>query len=184
MAVLRDVRADDLPFVREINEQSVPAMNSLSSQDLEWFAEVAEYFRVAEVGGEIAAFLICLRPGTPYGSLNLAWLDRRFDDFLYIDRVAVAAPFRRNGLGTALYMDAARHAAGRYRSLACEVNLRPRNEASIRYHEQLGFTAYGTQDHGDVEVQYMLVPLPLERGGSLGGANPGPATRASERHSR
>ena len=163
-----------------INELAVPAMNHLEIRDLKWFAREAEYFRVAEAAGEIAGFLICLRPETPYASPNLAWLNRRFRDFLYIDRVAVDRRFRRAGVATSLYLDAAEAAEGRFGWLACEVNIRPRNEASIRYHRRLGFEARGTNDHGYVEVQYMLAALPLRcpRAPRSIPASPGPGTPA------
>lgn len=163
MTAICDVRSQDLPAVLEINELSVPAMNHLSMNDIRWFAQEAEYFRVARIESAVGGFLICLRPETPYASPNLAWLKSRFDDFLYVDRVAVAPRFQRAGVASALYMDASRHAGSRFGKIACEVNLRPRNQASIRYHERLGFEACGSKDHGYVKVQYMLAPLPLTR---------------------
>ncbi len=161
MTSIQDVRPGDLAAVLRINEQSVPAMNHLSMTDLEWFAREADYFRVARLGPDLAGFLICLRPEAPYASPNLRWLKRRHQDFLYIDRVAVAEQFQRRGVDTALYMDAASRAAPRFDKLACEVNVRPRNDASIRYHRRLGFVECGSQDHGYVEVCYMLASLPL-----------------------
>ncbi|MDE0103851.1 MAG: GNAT family N-acetyltransferase [Bryobacterales bacterium] len=163
MTAIRDVRSEDLRAVLEINELSVPAMNHLSMKDMRWFAQEAEYFRVARIESEVGGFLICLRPETPYDSPNLAWLKSRFDDFLYVDRIAVAPRFQRAGVATALYLDASRHAGGRFGKIACEVNIRPRNEVSIRYHERLGFRPCGSQDHGYVKVRYMLAPLPLVR---------------------
>ena len=106
-------------------------------------------------------FLVCFAPGTPYDSPNYRWVDERFSDFLYIDRVAVSPVFRRLGIARALYVDAAATAGKGYRRLACEVNIRPRNPESLELHERLGFKAVGTQDHGYVAVQYMVKRLPL-----------------------
>lgn len=161
IVAIRDVNVDDLPEVLALNERSVPSMNSLTIERMRWFTDNAAYFRVAESSGSIAGFLICMAPDAPYRSPNFLWLQERYRDFLYIDRVAVSARFRRRGIAGTLYRDAAETAPSRFRMLACEVNLRPRNTESLRFHEQYGFEPVGTQDHGDVEVQYMIRSLPL-----------------------
>ena len=158
---IREVAEADLRAVQALNLQSVPAVNSLTRDHLRWFASEAECFRVAAVDSVVAGFLICLAPQAAYGSPNFQWLRQRYEDFLYIDRVAVAARFQRLGIATALYADAARRARASFVMLACEVNIRPRNEESMRFHRGLGFTPVGSKDHGNVEVQYMLRPLPL-----------------------
>lgn len=158
---IRDVRPADLPAVLALNERSVPSMNSLTMERMQWFAGNAAYFRVAEISGSIAGFLICMAPEAQYRSPNFLWLQERYRDFLYIDRVAVSAHFRRRGIAGALYRDAAATAPSRFQMLACEVNLRPPNPESLRFHERHGFEPVGRQDHGDVEVQYMIRALPL-----------------------
>ncbi len=158
---IRDAAPADLAGALALNERCVPAMNSLSPDRMEWYLQEAETFRVAMAGPSVAGFLICLAPEAPYLSPNFRWVKRRCSDFLYIDRVAVAPPFRRCGLASRLYRDAVRKAGPRFTTMACEVNLRPRNDASIRFHRGLGFRAVGSQDHGYVEVEYMTRPLPL-----------------------
>lgn len=136
-------------------------MNSLALDDLRWFVGCAASFRVADIGGTVAGFLICLPPEASYDSPNFRWLKARYRDFLYIDRVAVPPSFRRRGIAGSLYCDASRIAPSRYSTLACEVNLRPRNDESLAFHERFGFEPVGTCDHGYVEVQYMVTALPL-----------------------
>lgn len=136
-------------------------MNSLSLERLAWFAQEAEYFRVAEFDSQVAGFLVCLPPEAPYDSPNFRWLHARYRDFLYIDRVAVSSKFQRRGIASALYRDASAAAGDRFRLLAAEVNLKPRNEESLLFHQRFGFESVGSQDHGHVEVQYMVRPLPL-----------------------
>lgn len=158
---IRDAVPADLAGALALNERCVPAMNSLSPDRMEWFLREAETFRVAVAGSSLAGFLICLAPEAPYLSPNFRWVKRRCSDFLYIDRVAVAPAFRRCGLASRLYRDAVRQAGSRFTAMACEVNLRPRNEASIRFHRRLGFRTVGSQDHGYVEVRYLTRRLPL-----------------------
>ncbi len=154
---LRDVAEAELPAVRALNEEAAPAMNSLSLEELAWFREQASYFRIAAIDGETAGFLICLHPHTDYDSPNLRWLKKRCGDVFYIDRIAIGGKFRRRGLGRALYRDAEAVAvAGGYPLLACEVNLRPRNQESLDFHAASGFKAVGCQDNGYALVQFMV----------------------------
>ena len=159
--LIRDAVEGDLEAILLINQKSIPAMNSVTREDLRWFTRQAEYFRVAVVASKVAGFLICLAPEAPYGSPNFRWLKERYEDFLYIDRVAVRTGFHRQGIASGLYRDAAGRARTRFHMFACEVNTRPRNQESIRFHRRLGFRPVGSQDHGYVEVQYMVCPLPF-----------------------
>jgi len=72
---------------------------------------------------------------------NHAWFLARHRAFLYIDRVVVAAQARGRGWARRLYEDAAAIAGAR--PLCCEVNIVPPNEASLAFHERLGFVACG-----------------------------------------
>lgn len=153
---IQDVVTADLDTVMSINEASVPAMNSIPLEEFEWFQQNAAYFRVALCNGEVAGFLICLSPQADYDSPNLRWLNDHYREFLYIDRIAVGSGFQRRGLGRSLYDDALSFARGEYELLACEVNIRPRNQQSIDFHETYGFETVGTQDNGYVEVQFMV----------------------------
>jgi predicted GNAT superfamily acetyltransferase len=163
---LRDVAPGDLPRVHELNQAAQPHVNGVPPERIAWFAEVADYFRVAETDGVVAGFLIAVRPDSPYDCENLAWFRARHADFLYIDRVVVAEEARGLGLGRRLYDDLSGFAARSARRLACEVNLRPRNDGSLRFHAALGFRAVGTQDTegGAKTVQLMIRELPRPGG--------------------
>ena len=158
---LRNVTKGDLEAIWRINERSVPAVNTLSLDQLRRFTNEAKYCRLAECSSQIAGFLLCFAPEADYDSPNFHWFKERYHDFLYIDRVAMDSKFHRRGIARALYADAARRVGERFRMIACEVNLRPRNDASLAYHERLGFQPVGTRDHGYVEVQYMTRALPF-----------------------
>lgn len=142
---IRDVGADDLQAVLALNEAAVPHVNSVPLAQLEKFRREAAYFRVAVVDGDVGAFLVGLMPDADYGSLNFLWFRRHYDAFAYVDRIAVADRARRLGLGSALYSDFEQHFRGRVPRLACEVNLEPPNEPSMRFHERHGFARVGEQ---------------------------------------
>jgi len=152
-----DVQPGDLETVHTLNEAAVPHVNSVSIAEMEWFAANAAYFRVARTDAGIAGFMIGLRPGLAYRSPNYAWFCSNYDDFGYIDRVVVAPHARRLGVASSLYDDFAARLARQVAVLTCEVNLRPANEASMRYHTDYGFVQVGSQetDGGDKEVALM-----------------------------
>ena len=158
---LRDVNDADLDAVLSLNEAVVPAVNSIPLEQMRWFAEHAAYFRVAMHEDQLGAFLVGLRPGIDYQSPNYRWFCDRYDDFGYIDRVAVADTARRNGLASKLYDDFRAALPGSVRVMTCEVNIEPPAEASIHFHERYGFEQIAAQrtEGGKKKVALMVRPL-------------------------
>ena len=154
---IRDVREDDLEHVLLINESVVPAVNSIDLSQMQWFAQHAAYFRVTVQEEAIAAFLIGLRPGTTYGSENYRWFCENYSEFGYVDRIAVHQDARRFGLATRMYQDFETRLPGSVEVMTCEVNVRPPNESSMRFHERYGFRQVGSQhtEGGRKEVALM-----------------------------
>ena len=154
---IRDVNADDIDDVLELNEASVPHVNSIDREQMTWFARHARYFRVAVVDGRPAGFLIGLQPGLEYGSPNYRWFSEHYDRFAYIDRVAVAGYARRRNVASQLYADFAGRMRAHADVLTCEVNIRPPNESSMAFHVQQGFRQVARQDTegGSKEVALM-----------------------------
>ena len=161
MTIIRDCRSDDLELVQRMNESALPAVNSLTVDDLAWFLARASYFRVADTGRELVAFLIGLNEGVDYGSLNYRWFHERYDAFAYVDRIAVSPSARRQGLANRFYADFEDRCAGVSGRVVCEVNLRPANDGSMRFHERQGFVQVGSQEteDGAKEVALMLKEL-------------------------
>ena len=154
---IRDVLEHDLEQVLRINEAVVPAVNSIDLEQMRWFRENAAYFRVGAREEEIASFLIGMRPGTSYQSPNYLWFCEAYDDFGYIDRVAVHESARRFGLATRMYEDFESSLPAAVDVLTCEVNIHPPNESSMRFHERYGFQRVGFQhtDGGAKRVALM-----------------------------
>ena len=159
--IIRDVTTEDLDEILSLNEEVVPAVNSISIEKMHWFAAHADYFRVATADGQLASFLIGLRPGIDYESPNYRWFCEHYEDFAYIDRVAVAVHARRHGLATTMYDDFRQSLPDVVDVMTCEVNLIPPNESSLRFHERYGFTQIGSQatEGGQKEVALMAKPL-------------------------
>jgi len=140
------VKPADLDDVLALNEASVPHVSSIDLAQMRWFAAHAPYFRVARLEGRLAGFLIGLRPGLDYGSENYRWFCDNYADFGYVDRVAVDSAARRRGIATRLYDDFADTLRGVVKHMTCEVNTRPANESSMRYHELQGFVQVASQE--------------------------------------
>ena len=159
--IIRDVATEDLDEILSLNEEVVPAVNSIPIEKMHWFADHATYFRVATADGRLAAFLIGLRPGIDYESPNYRWFCAHYDDFGYIDRIAVASHARRHGLATTMYDDFRRSLPEGVDMMTCEVNLKPPNESSMRFHERYGFAQIGSQEieGGQKEVALMAKTL-------------------------
>jgi len=159
-----DINASDLKAVLALNQTEVPHVGSVNIDRLQWFAANAAYFRIATVENQLAAYLIGMRPGTSYQSLNYRWFCDRYDDFAYVDRIAVSPFARRYGLASRLYDDFARSVPESVDIMTCEVNLRPSNETSMRFHEKLGFRQVGSlaSDDGEKEVAMLLKNLRVQ----------------------
>ncbi len=62
-----------------------------------------EWFAASVV--EPHAYLLTFAPGARYASPNFLWFRERFRDFVYVDRIVVAASARGQGLARRLYED-------------------------------------------------------------------------------
>jgi len=152
----------DLDDLRWLNDQAVPAVNRLSAEELQRFADTAPYFRVARIGGMTAGFLIGLTQESEYHSPNFRFFKEKFDAFAYVDRIVIGAEARGAGLGRQLYHDFELWARSRdLPRLTCEVNLQPPNERSLRFHQRAGFRKVGRQftEGGAKEVVLLEKPL-------------------------
>ncbi len=161
--LLRDCRPGDLASIHAVNQAEVPAVGDVTVAALDRIVEESVIALVAEVEGQVAGFCLVLAPGADYASMNYRWFDERYDDFVYLDRVAIAPGFQRRGIGRAMYAEVERLAGLRRPSAAhftLEVNLRPRNDGSLAFHAALGFVEVGQQetDYGAL-VSLMAKPL-------------------------
>ena len=161
--LLRDYRPDDLPRLHVINESGYPGVATETIEKLGQIADESLIAVVAEIDGEIAGFCLVLAPEADYDSVNFIWFGERYDDFLYLDRVAIDPAFKRRGIGRAMYAEVERLAAVRRPSanhLTLEVNVEPRNDESLAFHGELGFEEVG-QQHTDYGAKVSLMTKPL-----------------------
>ncbi len=142
---IRDVREPELDAVLALNNSAGTTILPIDNAGIRWLNEHARYFRVAEVDGQLAAFLVGITDGTDYASPNYRWFAQQYPAFIYIDRIVVAQPFRGLGLGRLLYADITSFAEARVPMLTCEVFLEPRDDVSLLFHGTYGFQEVGQQ---------------------------------------
>jgi predicted GNAT superfamily acetyltransferase len=142
--LIRHVTAADLARVLEMNNAAVPAVNALTASSLEDLVEWAHHFLVVEEEAKVVAVLITLLKGEAYASRNYAWFSDRFDSFGYVDRIAVDPDVHSSGIGRSLYDEyAGRCRAEGLQRMCAEVNTRPRNDQSLKFHDRYGFVPVG-----------------------------------------
>ncbi len=155
---VRLFKSSDLEQLLELNNAAVPAVNELTAEELKALVEISLGCFVAELEGKVAGFLLGLSEGQNYDSQNYTWLSEHRPRFAYTDRICVDEQARGNRIGEKLYealFDAQR---GSGRSFVCEVNERPPNPGSVKFHSRLGFSEIGRKDHGEKAVVYMERP--------------------------
>lgn len=143
--VIRDVRENELDAVLAMNNAAGAGILPIDGARLAWFWRHAAYFRVAEVDGQIAGFLIALMPVADYDSTNFRWFRERYPEFVYIDRIVVAGDHRGEGLGRVFYADVQSFAEVRSPRLACEVFVNTGNDPATIFHRSFGFREVGQQ---------------------------------------
>ncbi len=143
---VRDTGADDYGAILSMNLNAMPAVSAANEDHLIWLVSAACFPKVAVVDGKVVGFMLGLPPGLEYQSENYRWFSDRYEYFVYVDRVVVKELYRGNGVGATLYDAVFQFAALRdVPVVLCEVNLAPRNEGSLRFHERLGFREVGQQ---------------------------------------
>lgn len=143
MPLLRPLADSDIPDVVALNQANLDAVSRMDEDRLVQLRAWADRFDVVEEDGDLAGFVVTFAPGTPYDSENYRWFaERHVADFYYLDRIVFADRFRRRGLGGFVY-DALEKVAAGYGRMTLEVNLVPRNDASLAFHARRGYDEVG-----------------------------------------
>ncbi len=161
--IIHDTKQDELMSILNLNNGALPAVSKLTVGDLNFFRESVAYFRslIIHKTLTLGGFLIGLTPGVEYYSPNYQWFMKKYDNFVYIDRIVIAPEYQGLGYGTHFYEDLKLFSLGQASRLSCEVNLRPRNIPSLRFHEKYGFKQVGTQKTEDGKKEVSLLTYDL-----------------------
>ncbi|MCK9367102.1 MAG: GNAT family N-acetyltransferase [Metallibacterium scheffleri] len=154
---LREACENDLDAVLAINNAAGPGILPLDGEHLRRLYANADYFRIAEVDGHAAGFLLAFREHAAHDSPNFHWFAERHPAFVYIDRVVIAGNMRGHGLGRVFYADVHSYAEVRVPLLTCEVFLEPPNDAVVLFHGTYGFRELGQQVMPDIGRRVSLL---------------------------
>jgi uncharacterized protein len=147
--IIRNVTQADFETVLRLNLESEHFLSSLTLPQLQSLHAQAWYCRAIAVDGRVLGFLLALREGADYQSVNYQWFAARYSEFLYIDRVVIDSAARGQHLGVHLYENLISVARGAgLKRITCEFDSDPPNEASRRFHERFGFQEVGSQRLG------------------------------------
>ena len=155
---LSNFTSSDVPWVLALSAQNETETGFLDEAKLTRM--VADSFN-AVVASPDFGYLITFAPDADYDSPNFVWFVQRATNFVYVDRIVVAAHARGQGIARAFYEDLfiAAGQAG-YDEVTCEVNSDPPNPVSDKFHAVLGFLPVGsaTLPNGKT-VTYLARPL-------------------------
>ncbi|MGH1343347.1 MAG: GNAT family N-acetyltransferase [Nannocystales bacterium] len=153
---IRDLAPADLDAALRLNEAALPAVNSHDAESLATLVSQADRCWVATDENTLAGLLVSFAPGSEYTSAHYRWLQKRFEQFRYVDRIIISPTHKRRGLGSKLYAVLEAHALAQHATrLLCEVNVVPANPQSIAFHERSGWTAVSDRTlRADKVVRY------------------------------
>ena len=143
--------------IYDLNQANIPAVGSLESKKhLNKLIDLSSYNLLILKGDEVIGFIICMREGSAYGSVNYKFFSKKLKKFLYVDRVAIDEQHRRAGLGQVIYKDIFKLAKKENLPIALEVNTQPINQPSLDFHKKMGFDQVGAKDFDDHSVAYFI----------------------------
>ena len=136
---LKNCIESELKEIYVLNQSLIPMLGALKDiQHLKRLINMSKCSKGLKIRGKIAAFMICFREDSEYESKNYLYFNRKYKEFLYVDRIGVSKNLENNGLGSILYTDIIEN-FGVDLKICAEINIRPMNEKSIIFHEKHDF---------------------------------------------
>ena len=151
-----DINDQDLKSIYDLNQANVPEVGSLEDTSvLSELIRMSSFNLAVKLNNELVGYIICFKEGAKYQSLNYKFFKESIDEFLYVDRVAIKEGFRDQGLGTMIYDSVFLEARKLNVPILCEVNTRPANDPSLKFHAKMGFKECGTNNFSYNSVVYL-----------------------------
>tara|TARA_A100001015_G_scaffold301872_1_gene389343 strand:- start:12 stop:512 length:501 start_codon:yes stop_codon:yes gene_type:complete len=158
---IRTVDESDFDYILSLNQKTIPEVSSTDLMGMSYFLKNASYFKIICNNNHPVGFCIGLMPGEEYASENYIWINKRYNSFIYVDRIIIDKQRRNKGLGSYFYNHLAETFFGKVENIICEVNIKPYNEQSINFHKKYGFIEIGQQEteKSNKRVCYMLYEI-------------------------
>ena len=145
-------------FIIKLNSKNMPAVGRLDEKSFKRFLEHSDYFKLVKYDNQFIGFMVGLLPNRPYNSVNYKWFEKKYESFIYIDRIVISSDYQNQGFGGSFYDDLKNDFKDDYDFMTCEVNIIPRNDISMKFHKKYGFEEVG---HQSTENGKKLVSLQL-----------------------
>ena len=137
---LKLAKSEILEQIFNINEGYNPFLGPLGNLDkLKELLKQSNYSIYLTNKEQICAFSVCFRENSEYKSKNYKFFENRFKKFFYIDRIGVVKTFKNKGIGTFIYKRISDICKKDKLPICAEVNIAPKNDESIKFHEKMGF---------------------------------------------
>jgi predicted GNAT superfamily acetyltransferase len=142
---IRNAAPRDFETICALNLVEVLHTSAMDVARLTALSAISCYHKVASLDGIVSAFLLAMGNNSPYVNENFEWFAKRYERFIYVDRVVVSRASRGLRLASLLYEDIFRYARSTAVPLiTCEYNIVPPNEPSRLFHEKFGFKEQGS----------------------------------------
>ena len=136
---IKELKEGDFREILSINNAVHPEHIHFTQEILTRLERMSCYFKGIQVEGELAGFVLAMREGNPYKSLNYLWFSERLPKFIYIDRVSFLPKFQGAKLSHLLYKDLISFSEMTELPLVCEISCNPPNKRSLKFHSHFGF---------------------------------------------
>ena len=139
----RDINNNDFKEIIALNTRFDSYLSPLDNSKLIFLLKESSFTKSIRVKQKLIGFLITIPPHSVYNSINYNWFNKKYNSFIYIDRVCISIEFQRHGLGQYLYDKVKSNFRKITKRMVCEVNLFPRNKISESFHMRYGFKEVG-----------------------------------------
>ena len=161
MELIELITTDKIEKLVILNNKFVPEVNRLKPSDLRYIVTQAKYGLYLTVDGDVAGFILAFEPGATYQSQNYQWFEQRYSEYLYIDRIVIDKKYQSRGYGQLLYNRLKTMNKSNICRFTCEINIKPKNPRSLKFHCDYGFNPVGSQLIDDEKKQVLLMELLL-----------------------
>lgn len=148
-STIRPIEQHDHDTIIELNQGALEGVSALDHESLSLLVKQAEQALVLDDGGAVAGFVITLPTGAVYDSSRYEWFEDRLDEYVYLDRIVVAATHRRQGVASRLY-DAVEG------ELPVALEVYDTNTPSLAFHHSRGYEQVGELEHAGKTNLMML----------------------------
>ena len=141
-----------------LNQNNVPEVGDRPLDEFKLLVENSDYNCCIVKNKTVVGFVICFQDNktstsflTEQNHKNFIEIQRKVNNFLYIDRIAVNENYRGQSIGKEIYQHVEKFAiVNNIEFLTAEINILPKkNEISFKFHEKNGFMEFSTKKYSD-----------------------------------